>query len=88
MVFLRKQYRIVINLIIILSVITTVASLYQSPIVTYPNDHFTTYDISGGKWLLDSKSENIPTIRLLSTLNRYSSLIYGPNYNSIHDILS
>ncbi|MGE5457817.1 MAG: hypothetical protein ACM3RX_05645 [Methanococcaceae archaeon] len=66
MVFLRKQYKIVLNLIIILSVITTVASLYQSPIATYPNDQFTAYDISGGKWLLDSKSENIPTIALMS----------------------
>ena len=84
MVFLRKQYRIILNLIVILSVVTTVASLYQSPITTYPSDEFTAYDISGGKWLLDSKSENIPTIRLLSSLNRYSSLIYGSNYTSIH----
>ena len=84
MVLLRKQYRIVLNLIIILSVITTVASLYQSPITTYPNDQFTAYDISGGKWLLDSKSENIPTITLLSPLSRYSSLIYGSNYTLSH----
>jgi len=84
MVFLRKEYRIVLNLIIILSVITTVASLYQSPITTYPNDHFTAYDLSGGKWLLDSKSEDIPTVTLLSSLNRYSSLIYGSKYTSIH----
>lgn len=84
MVTLRKQYRMILNLVIILSVITTVASLYQSPITTYPNDQFTAYDISGGKWLLDSKSENIPTITLLSPLNRYSSLIYGSKYTSIH----
>ncbi|AKB49256.1 hypothetical protein MSBRW_0003 (plasmid) [Methanosarcina barkeri str. Wiesmoor] len=84
MVFLRKQYRIVLNLIVLLSVITTVASVYQSPIITYPNDHFTAYDISGGKWLLDTKSENIPTIRLMSSLDRYSSLIYGSNYTLIH----
>jgi hypothetical protein len=84
MVFLRKQYKIILNLIIILSVITTVASLYQSPITTYPNDHFTAYDISGGKWLLDTKSENIPTTVLLSPLNRYSSLIYGSNYTLSH----
>lgn len=84
MVTLRKQYRMILNLVIILSVITTIASLYQSPITTYPNDQFTAYDISGGKWLLDSKSENIPTITLLSPLNRYSSLIYGSKYTSIH----
>jgi hypothetical protein len=84
MVFLRKQYRMVLILIITLSIITTFASLYQSPITTYPNDQFTAYDISGGKWLLDSKSESIPTITLLSPLNRYSSLIYGSKYTSIH----
>ncbi|RXA19410.1 hypothetical protein EQO05_09850 [Methanosarcina sp. MSH10X1] len=84
MVSLRKQYRIVLNLLIILSVITTVASLYQSPIITYPSDQFTSYDIYGGKWLVDSKNENIPTIGLLSPLNRYSSLIYGSKYSSIH----
>ncbi|AKB74736.1 hypothetical protein MSLAZ_1475 [Methanosarcina lacustris Z-7289] len=84
MVFLRKQYRIVLSLIIILSVVTTVASLYQSPITKYPNDQFTAYDISGGKWLLDSKSEHIPTITLLSPLSRYSSLIYGSNYTLSH----
>jgi hypothetical protein len=84
MVLLRKQYRTVLTLIITLSIITTIVSLYQSPITTYPNDQFTAYDISGGKWLLDSKSENIPTITLLSPLNRYSSLIYGSKYTSIH----
>lgn len=84
MVFLRKQYKIVLNLFIILSVITTVASLYQSPIITYPSDEFTAYDISGGKWLVDHKSEDIPTIGLLSRLHRYSSLIYGSNYTSTH----
>jgi hypothetical protein len=84
MVFLRKQYRTVLNLIIILSVITTVASLYQSPITTYPSDQFTAGDISGGKWLLDSKSENIHTITILSPLSRYSSLIYGSNYTLSH----
>lgn len=84
MVSLRKQYKIVLNLLIVLSVITTVASLYQSPIITYPSDEFTAYDISGGKWLVDSKNEDIPTITLLSPLHRYSSLIYGSNYSSIH----
>lgn len=84
MIILRKQYRMVLTLIITLSIITTMASLYQSPITTYPNDQFTAYDISGGKWLLDSKSENIPTITLLSPLNRYSSLIYGSSYTSVH----
>lgn len=84
MVFLRKQYRIVLSFIIILSVVTTVASLYQSPITKYPNDQFTAYDISGGKWLLDSKNENVPTITLLSPLSRYSSLIYGSNYTLSH----
>jgi hypothetical protein len=84
MVSLRKRYRMILSLIIILSVITAVASLYQSPITTYPNDQFTAYDISGGKWLVDYKNENIPTITLLSPLNRYSSLIYGSKYTSIH----
>jgi hypothetical protein len=84
MVFLRKEYKIILNLLIILSIITTVASLYQSPVITYPSDEFTAYDISGGKWLVDSKNENIPTITLLSPLHRYSSLIYGSNYSSIH----
>jgi len=84
MVFLNKQYRKVLNLIIIISIITAIASLYQSPITMYPNDQFTAYDISGGKWLLDSKSEDIPTITLLSPLNRYSSLIYGSKYSFLH----
>jgi hypothetical protein len=84
MTFLHKKYRIVLNLIILLCVINTVASLYQSPIATYPNDQFTSYDISGAKWLLDSKNENIPTITVLSPLSRYSSLIYGSNYTLIH----
>lgn len=87
MVFLRDRYRVVLNLVIILSVITTVASLYQSPITTYPNDHFTAYDISGAKWLLDSKGENISAITVMSSLGRYSSLIYGSNYTLARESL-
>jgi hypothetical protein len=81
---LRKQYRKILNIVIVFSIITTIASIYPSPITTYPNDQFTAQELFGAKWLLDSKNANISPITLMSPLNRYSSIIYCSNYTSDH----
>lgn len=80
-----KQNKILIIGLIIFSAITSVFSLYQSPIVTQPNDHMTTNDIISAEWLLYNKNVEIKTAYILSPLGRYADMTYGYSLRSKRD---
>ncbi len=77
--------------LIAISSITSIFSIYQSPIILRPNDQTTNNDIASMKWLLNQKNPNISAIDMMEPLYRYADLIYGNNYakkkNLYNDII-
>ncbi len=85
----EKRNIIVICLVglIMMSSIMAIFALYQSPIVTYPNDHMTNNDISSMNWLISKKNINFGTIDIMGPVSRYADLIYGVDFRLKRDDL-
>lgn len=73
--------------LIMISSIMALFALYQSPIVTYPNDHMTNNDISSMDWLINNKNMNFGTIDIMGPVSRYADLIHGVNFRLKRDDL-
>lgn len=63
--------------LIFLSAVTSLFSLYPSPITMLPNNQVTISDISGMNWLIIKKDPEIKTEHILTQVRRFADLIYG-----------
>lgn len=86
----RKRQKVKYTLALFLigfAILTSVISLYQSPITMRPNDQITKRDVSGMNWLIDKKSPEFMTVNVMSPVSRFSDLIYGYSYKKGKDDL-
>lgn len=84
----NKIKRTIIFLFITVSIITTVFSLYQSPITMLPTDHITNSEVTGTNWLLTYKNQTMPTADEKVPVFRFADLIYGYDYKFKHSSLT
>lgn len=75
----KSKFLIVICLILIAQ-LTSILSIYQSPISLLPNDQVTRSEFAGMDWLISKKNISYSTTNVMSPVYRYSDLIYGCNY--------
>jgi len=78
----RKKTILVVVLsgLVLLSTLTAMVSLYQSPLTIRPNDQTTESEIQGANWLISNKEFGVNVANILSPLCRYSDFIYGHEY--------
>jgi hypothetical protein len=76
----QKVKYFLVLLLIGASVSTSIISLYPSPMTKYPNEQVTQSDITGTKWLISKKSNEIGTSNIITPITRFSDLIYGRRY--------
>jgi hypothetical protein len=85
----RSSYKkqVLIIGLIALSSITAILSIYQSPIIMYPNDQMTNNEIKSMDWFLYNKEPNVKTVDVLTPIVRYGEIISGYNSSSRRDDL-
>ena len=74
----KEKFRagIILGLVLI-SVISSFFTLYESPLISRPNEQLTLGDYNGGKWLIYQKSQEVSAIGLQSMPYRYAAMILG-----------
>jgi len=74
----KEKFRagIILGLVLI-SVISSFFTLYESPLISKPNAQLTLSEYNGGKWLIYQKSLEVSAIGLQSVPYRYAEMILG-----------
>jgi len=77
----KKKAKVILVLILILiSTVTSILSLYQSPITELPTDQVSVSEVTGMTWLISLKSQKLRTADIKTPVFRYADLIYGYNF--------
>lgn len=73
-----------ITFLILLSIITSIFSIYQDPIQSYPNGTITISETSGANWFINLKDRNMNTSVIQTSPVRFADLIFGHIYELNH----
>lgn len=78
----KKRYYILscVLLLVIISQIFSIFSIYQSPLIMLPNDQITSSEIHGMDWIISNKNVTYQISDVMSPVSRYSDLNYGYMY--------
>jgi len=72
--------RYLVFALITFALISSMITVYPSPVVMRPNEQIMASDISGMKWLISEKNSNIGVADIMTPIFRFSDLIYGYNF--------
>lgn len=75
-----KVKSVVVIFLILSSIITSILSIYPSPITVRPNDQVSPIEINGMRWLIDKKDINLKTADIITPVTRYADFLYGTKF--------
>ncbi len=77
----KKVITIFLISLILVSVVTSLFSLYPSTLTVFPNDQTTVSEVIGMNWLISQKNPDFRTADVMTPVFRYSDLIHGYDFS-------
>lgn len=66
--------------LLLISIVSSIITLYPSPIIDRPNEGATMSEIKGADWFITNRDESVGVSYISTPLLRYSDLLYGTKY--------